>query len=216
MSLPAEFPPASQPTTPPPAPVQVIGYASLGTDYFVPTKVKVLLGLLAGFHMLVGVPLIVSPIVSLVMSLVSGILDPGGMVGVAIGFATGAPNVACGLGMLWRRQRGTWRAIHGVLFALAALELLAFIGGAALSVIGKHETGWGALTLVFGLIIAVAASLLFWLHVGSKLLLLRINVRRAFGFEYDDRVRLQRLGTFMMMSLYAGALLIGAVWYTLA
>ena len=216
MSLPAEFPPAPQTTPPPPAPVQVIGYASLGTDYFLPTKVKVLLGLLAGFHMLVGVPLIVSPIVSLIMTLVSGILDPGAMVGVVIGFAAGVPNVACGLGMLWRRQRGTWRAIHAVLFALAALELLAFIGGAALCIIGKHETGWGALTLVFGLIIVIGASILFWLHVGSKLLLLRINVRRAFGFEYDDRVRLQRLGTIMMMSLYAGALLIGAVWYALA
>jgi hypothetical protein len=216
MSFPTDLPPAPQPTTPPPAPVQVIGYASLGTDYFVPTKVKVLLGLLGGFHLLVGVPLIAWPFVSLIMSLVSGYFEPSTLIGVIIGFATGAPNVACGLGMLWRRQRGTWRAIHGVLFALAALELLAFIGGAAMTISGKHATGWDALLLVFGLIIVIGASILFWLHVGSKRLLLRINVRRAFGFEYDDRVRLQRLGTFMMMSLYAGALLIGAVWYALA
>ena len=72
------------------------------------------------------------------------------------------------------------------------------------------------LILVFGLILVIGASIVFWLHAGSKLLLLRINVRRAFGFEYDDRVRLQRVGTFVMISLYGLALLIGGVWYTLA
>ena len=215
MTMPTETPPTPT-TTPPPVPVHVIGYASRGTDYFVPAKVKVLLGLLAGFHMLVGVPLIVWPLVSAIMGVFGGYPDPGSFIGLVIGFATGAPNVACGLGMLWRRQPGTWRAIHGVLFALAALELLAFIGGAAMCISGKHETGWGTLVLVFGLILVVGASVVFWLHVGSKLLLLRMNVRRAFGFEYDDRVRLQRVGTFIMISLYGLALLIGGVWYTLA
>jgi hypothetical protein len=216
MTLPTELPPAPQTTTPPPVPVAVIGYASRSTEYFVPTKVKVLLGLLAGFHMLVGVPLIVWPLVSTIAGVFGGYPDPSSLIGLAIGFAMGAPNVACGLGMLWRRQPGTWRAIHGVLFALAALELLAFIGGAAMTISGKHSTGWDTLILVFGLILVIGASIVFWLHAGSKLLLLRINVRRAFGFEYDDRVQLQRVGTFVMISLYGLALLIGGAWYILA
>ena len=199
-----------------PAPVQVIGYAGIGTEYVVSSGLKVLLGFLAAFHMLLGIPLIVWPLVSGFLGLGQGYVDPGALVGVVIGFAAGAPNVACGVAMLWRRQRGTWRALHGVLFALAALELLAFIGGAAMTISGKHSTGWDTLILVFGLILVIGASILFWLHVGTKLLLLRINVRRAFGFEYDDRVGLQRVGTFVMMSLYGVILLIGAVWYALA
>ncbi len=85
-----------------------------------------------------------------------------------------------------------------------------------MTITGKHATGWDALILVAGLVLAIGASILFWLHVGTKLLLLRISVRRAFGFEYDDRVRLQRAGTFVMMSLYGIILLVGAVWYALA
>jgi hypothetical protein len=212
---PSPVPPA--PVLSPPLtsePVQVIGYAGIGTDYVVPTGVKVLLGFLAAFHFLVGLPMIVSPIVSIVTQLVSyQSFDPSAAVGFVIGFAAGAPNIACGLMMLWKRRRGTWKAIHGILFALCALELIVFGFGAVLVVMYKHATGWDGLGLAFGLFFAILASIPFWLHAGSKLALLHPRVRRAFLFERDEPIRLQRMGTIVMMSLYGAALLIGVMGY---
>ena len=63
------------------------------------------------------------------------------------------------------------------------------------------------------LFFAIVASIPFWLHAGSKLALLHPRVRRAFLFERDEPIRLQRIGTIVMMSLYGAALLIGIVCY---
>lgn len=198
----------------PPVPVQVIGYAGIGTDYVVPTGVKLLLGFLAAFHLLIGIPLILWTLFAIVMNLVSGsYFNPDHLIGVAVGILAGAPSVWCGIAMLVKRRPRTWRAIHAVLAVLCGLELLVFIGGAVMVVIYKHTIGWDRLALVMGVFLILAASVPFWLHAITKLLLLRANVRRAFLLEQDEPMRLQRTGTIAMMSLYGLALLGGVVAY---
>ncbi len=199
-----------------PIPVQVIGDAGIGTDYLVPSGVKVLLGFLATFHFLLGLPLMLWPIFAVVMNLASGSYFAGGqLLGVAVCFLAGAPNVACGAGMLLRRQRGTWRGIHVVLSVMCGLELVAFMGGATLAVSFKDARGMDSIALALGVFVIVMASLLFWLHAATKLLLLQVNVRRAFLIECDEPVRVQRVGTIVMMSLYGVLLLIGLVVYVI-
>ncbi len=206
--------PAAASSTPP-VPVQVIGYAGIGTDYVVPTGVKLLLGFLAAFHLLIGIPLILWPLFAIVMNLVSGgFFNPDQLIGVAVGILAGVPSVWCGIAMLVKRRPGTWKAIHAMLAVLCGLELLVFIiGGAVIVVIYKHTMGWDRLALVMGVFLILAASVPFWLHAITKLLLLRANVRRAFLLEQDEPMRLQRTGTIAMMSLYGLVLLGGIVAY---
>lgn len=200
--------------TEPPVPVQIIGYAGIGTDYVVPTGVKVLLGFLAAFHLMIGLPLIFWPLFTIVMNLLSGgFFDAGQLISVGIGIAAGAPNLWCGIALLVKRRRRTWKAIHAVLAVLCFLELLVFIGGAVMTIVYKHATGWDGLAIVMGVFLMVAASVPFWLHAVTKFLLLRANVRRAFLFEQDEPIRVQRVGTITLMSLYGIALLGGVVAY---
>ncbi len=204
----------AQPPTPSP-PRPVVGYADARIDA-VPGKITVLLWVLGGLHLAIGAPLIVAPVaVMIVEVLTRGSVDPDAFSGVALGLAAGAPNAFCGLAMLVKRSLGTWRWIQGVLTGLCALELVGFAGAAAVAISAKHATEWEALGVLVGAFAAAAASLLFWLHATTKLLLLRPVVRRAFRFEADQPVRLERPVAQVMMYLYVILLAVAVVCYVL-
>ncbi len=99
----------SDPAAPltPPVPVQVISYAGVGTDYVVPTGVKLLLGFLAAFHLLIGITFILWPLFAVMMDLISGsYFNPSQLVSLAVGILAGAPSVWCGIAMLVKRRPG--------------------------------------------------------------------------------------------------------------
>jgi hypothetical protein len=195
-----------------PVPVQVIGYASGQTLAGATTGVRVLLGILAGFHILLGAPSVVWAVIGGFENLNNSYGDPAVIVWVIIGSLVGAANIACGVWMLTRR-RWTWRAAHFTLAALCVLTLFGCGFGAGVVVYYKHAQGWDALGLAIGLILFGGCSILFWLHALSKLSLLRLNVRRAYRLGDLEPHRLHRIGTFTAMSLYAVIVLVCGVWY---
>ena len=207
--------PLPAPLDVPPLPVQSLSYASGDTASVASSGVRVLLGFLAAFHFLLGVPIVLGPLMSGVSAAVGGgYVDPGSIVAGAMGLVIGGIDIACGVWMLVRRP-WTWRAAHVCLTVLSVLELLVFVGGAAMIVSYKHAQGWDGIALAFGIIFAIFGTLLFWLHAVSKLLMLRRNVRRAFFLGDFDHIALHRGATFVLMGLYGLVLFVGLVWFVL-
>jgi len=201
------------PTDPPqaaPAPVQVITYASGDTASGATSGTRVLLGLLAAIHFLLGAPIVLGPMASVIGDAISGYVDPGDLVALAMGLAVGGLDIAIGVWLLVRRP-WTWRAAHVGLTVLCILELLVFIGGAAMCVAYKHAQGWDGIALAFGIIFGGVGAVLFWAHALSKLALLRLNVRRAFRIGDTEPIGLHRGGTIVMMSLFGLATVVGVV-----
>ena len=194
-----------------PVPVQVIGYASGDTVAGASTGTRILLGFIAGLHLLVGVPLVVWAVAGSIANVTSA-SDPAAMIWLAAGLLVGAVDVACGVWVIVRRP-WTWRAAHVGLAALCALELTVCGFGAGLIVAYKHATGWDGIALGVGIVLFAVASGLFWLHALSKLALLRRNVRQAFLMGDAEPVRLHRVGTIVMTALYGAVVLIGGIAY---
>jgi hypothetical protein len=197
-----------------PMPVQVIGYASGETISAATTGVRVLLGILAGFHILIGAPLVLWALFGAIDTLRRGIADPGVIIWACIGVIVGVVDLTCGVWLLIRR-RWTWRAAHVVLAMMCAAHLIGCGFAAGVIITYKHAQGWDALAVAIGVFLFGVCSVLFWLHALTKLALLRLNVRRAFFLGDFEPHRLHRIGTFAMMSLYALVVVVGGVWFLL-
>jgi hypothetical protein len=213
MTLPSE-PPVSPELRNIPVPAQLISYASGDTIAGATTGVRVLLGLLAAAHLLLGAPTIIWACVRLISILTGSYVDEGEIIWMFISVVVAAVDVAIGVWLIVRRP-WTWRAAHVALAALSTLSLIGCGFGVGLVIAYKGATGWDGLALAIGVFLFAIASALFWLHALSKLALLRLKVRRAFLMGDDERHRLHRIGTFVMMSLYALMVLVGVVWFVL-
>ena len=197
---------------PQPAPVQVIGYASREMVAVATTPVRVLLGVLAGFHLLLGAPLVLWTVVAVVRNPTGSLADPAAMLWALSALLVGGGDVACGVWMIVRRP-WTWRAAQVALAALCVVELIVCGFGAGLIVAYKHAQGWDGIALAIGVFLFAAGSALFWLHALSKFALLRVNVRVAFFLSGTEPFRLHRVGTTVMMSLYGVIVLTGCIAY---
>jgi hypothetical protein len=196
----------------PAVPVQVIGYASEGTINVATGGTRAVLGILGGFHFLIGIPIVLWMLAAIFGSVSGGSFDAAELIWVGIGALIAAIDIACGVWMFVRRP-WTWRAVHITSAVMGALNLLAAGFFAGVIVYYKHAQGWDGLALAIGIIFFGACSVLFWLHALTKLALLRLNVRRAYHLGDFEPHRLHRIGTFAMMSLYALMLLVGLVCF---
>jgi hypothetical protein len=206
-----------EPSTPAPAaaapvPVQVIGYASEGTVNVATGGTRALLGILGGFHFLIGGPVVLWMLAAVLGSFSRGLFDPAQLIWVGITALVAAIDIACGVWMFVRRP-WTWRAVHITSAVMCALNLLAAGFFAGVIVYYKHATGWDGIALFIGIVFFGACSVLFWLHALTKLSLLRLNVRRAYHLGDFEPHRLHRIGTFTMMSLYALMVVVGLIGF---
>jgi hypothetical protein len=204
-------------STPPPVatapvPVQVIGYASEGTINVATGSTRALLGILGGFHFLIGVPIVLWMLAAVLGSFSGGSFDAAQLIWVAIGAVIAAIDIACGVWMFVRRP-WTWRAIHVTSAVMCGLNLLAAGFFAGVIVYYKHAQGWDGIALFLGIVFFGACSVLFWLHALTKLALLRLNVRRAYHLGDFEPHRLHRVGTFTMMSLYGVMVFAGLICF---
>jgi hypothetical protein len=202
-------------TTPPPVttapvPVQVIGYASEGTINVATGGTRALLGILGGFHFLIGVPVVLWMLAAVLGSFSGGSFDPSQLIWVVITSIVAAIDIACGVWLFVRRP-WTWRAIHITSAVMCTLNLLAAGFFAGVIVYYKNAKGWDGIALFIGIVFFGACSVLFWLHALTKLALLRLNVRRAYQLGDFAPHRLHRVGTFTMMSLYGVMVLVGLI-----
>jgi len=92
-----------------PVPVQVIGYASEGTINVATGGTRALLGILGGFHFLIGVPVVLWMLAAVLGSFSGGSFDPSQLIWVVITSLVAAIDIACGVWMFVRRP-WTWRA----------------------------------------------------------------------------------------------------------
>jgi hypothetical protein len=204
-------------TTPPPiatapVPVQVIGYASEGTINVATGGTRALLGILGGFHFLIGVPGVLWMLAAVTGGFSGGSFDPSQLIWIGITVIVAAIDIACGIWLFVRRP-WTWRAIHVTSAVMCGLNLLAAGFFAGVIVYYKNAKGWDGIALFIGIVLFGACSVLFWLHALTKLALLRLNVRRAYHLGDFEPHRLHRVGTFTMMSLYGVMVFVGLVCF---
>lgn len=194
------------------SPAPVIAYASGETIGLVSGGVRVLLALIAGFHFLLAVPLVLWMFAGAASSISGAPFQITDVFWILAGTAITGADVAVGVWMFVRR-RWTWRAAHVTLTVLCVLELLVFAGGAALCVAYKHAQGWDGIALAIGVVFVVVGTVLFWGHALSKLALLRANVRSAFGIVIPNSGSLHRTSLIVMMALFALVTVVGVVWF---
>jgi hypothetical protein len=211
-AVPLAYAPTLAPPPPPPPPLAqpapVIAYASGDTTGAVSKGTRVAMGLLATVYLLIAVPAVLGTIASGVAN-VAGSEAPIGPFLLHLPAAVIAGiYLACGVWII-RRRRWMWRALHLALAFLCVFELIVAGFGAALTIANKHATGWGGLALAIGFTLFVAASVPFLLHALTKLALLRLNVRRAFGMGDLEPYALHRAGTIAMLSLYSFVIVVG-------
>lgn len=193
----------------------MIAYASGETTSLAPKGTRVALGILATVYLLIAVPAVLGTVVSGISN-VSGSSEPVGVILLHVpAAATAGLYLACGVWLL-RRRRWMWRALHVALAFLCVFELLVAGFGAALTIGYKHATGWDALAAGIGLALFLAASIPFLLHALTKLALLRLYFRRAFGMGDLEPYALHRAGTIVMLSLYAFVIVVGGTWFLAA
>jgi hypothetical protein len=195
-----------------PVPVQVIGYASEGTINVATGGTRALLGILGGFHFLIGVPVVLWMLAAVLGSFSRGLFDPAQLIGVGITALVAAIDIACGVWMFVRRP-WTWRAVHITSAVMCALNLIGAGFFAGVVVYYKHAKGWDGIALFIGIVFFGACSVLFWLHALTKLALLRLNVRRAYHLGDFEPHKLHRVGTFTMMSLYGLLVFVGLICF---
>jgi hypothetical protein len=186
----------------------VIAYASGETSNVASKGTRIALGILAAVYLFVALPAVVGTAATLISN-VPGSGEPVGVILLHVpAVAIAAIYVACGVWIL-RRRRWMWRALHVALGFLCTFELIVAGFGAALIIVYKHATGWDTLAAGIGVVLFVAASVPFLLHALTKLALLRLNVRRAFGMGDLEPHALHRGGTIVMLSLYASVVVVG-------
>jgi hypothetical protein len=214
-AVPLAYASALPPLFPASGPGEVIAYASGETSSLAPKGTRIALGIFATLYVLVAIPAVVGTIASLVGN-VSGSSEPLGILLLHVpAVVVAALYLALGLWFI-RRRRWMWRALHVTLGFLCTFELIVAGFGAAMTIAYKHGTGWDGLSFAIGIALFIAASVPFLLHALTKLALLRLNFRRAFGIGDFEPHAVHRAGTILLLSLYALVIVVGGTWFVLA